>query len=88
MSTRVVHCKSGQPFDVYVGRPSPFGNPFKPGPDGTRAEVILLFEEWVRKQPELIARIKQELRGKVLGCWCRPKDLCHGRVLAAIADEP
>ena len=87
MPTRVVHCKSGEAFDVYVGRPSPFGNPFKPGHDGTRAEVILKFEEWVRSQPELVARIKQELRGRVLGCWCMPHQLCHGRVLAAIADE-
>jgi hypothetical protein len=85
--TSVVHCKSGLHYDVYVGRPSIWGNRFVVGIDGTRAEVILKFEEWVRSQPELVARIKEELRGRVLGCWCRPDQLCHGRVLAAIADE-
>jgi len=26
--TKVVHCKK-EPYDVYIGRPSKFGNPFK-----------------------------------------------------------
>jgi hypothetical protein len=35
-------------------------------------------------QPALIAALG-ELRGKVLGCWCKPA-LCHGDVLAEFAD--
>ncbi|MBA3285144.1 MAG: DUF4326 domain-containing protein, partial [Nitrosopumilus sp.] len=27
-----------------------------------------------------------ELRGKTLGCWCRP-DACHGDLLAELADN-
>ncbi|MDQ5843653.1 MAG: DUF4326 domain-containing protein [Thermoproteota archaeon] len=38
-NTRVVHCKV-EPFDVYIGRPSKWGNPFKIGKDGSREEVI------------------------------------------------
>jgi hypothetical protein len=83
--TSVVHCKRAA-YDVYIGRPSIWGNPFIIGRDGTRADVIRKYEEWIRKQPHLIERAKQELRGKVLGCWCAPA-ACHGDVLAMIADE-
>lgn len=85
MSDRVVHCRKRQ-FDVYIGRPSEYGNPFKEGEDGTRAEVIQMFEEWLMRQPELVEQVKRELKGKVLGCWCAPLP-CHGDVLARIANE-
>ena len=39
MRTRVVHCRRER-YDVYVGRPSPWGNPFVIGRDGTREEVV------------------------------------------------
>ena len=79
----VVHCKR-QPFDVYIGRPSFWGNPFIVGIDGTRAEVIAKYREWLEAQPALLARLP-ELKGKVLGCWCAPKE-CHGEVLAELAN--
>jgi len=83
--TLVVHMKRDK-FDVYIGRPSIYGNKFEIGKDGTREEVIAKYEAWVLGKPELIRLIKQELRGKVLGCWCKPK-ACHGDVLARIANE-
>jgi hypothetical protein len=61
MSKWVVHCKK-QRHDVYVGRPSPYGNPFKEGADGTRAEVIRLFEDWLLRQPELLEDVRTNLR--------------------------
>ncbi len=81
--TNVVHCKRNE-YDVYIGRPGPFGNPFKIGPDGTREEVVEKYAEWVLTQPELLATIKVELKDKVLGCWCAPK-LCHGDILVELA---
>lgn len=72
--------------DVYIGRPSVWGNPFIIGRDGTRTEVIRKYEEWLRAQPYLVARVKQELAGKVLGCWCAPA-ACHGDVLVRISEE-
>ena len=36
---KVVHCKKSM-YDVYIGRPSKWSNPFKIGEDGTREEVI------------------------------------------------
>jgi hypothetical protein len=85
--TSVVHCKR-ESFDVYIGRPGRWGNPFRIGPDGTRSEVLEKFEAWIRapERAELRAEVRRHLRGKVLGCWCAPK-ACHGDVLARIADE-
>lgn len=37
-------------------------------------------------QAPLVERAKRELRGKILGCWCKPLD-CHGDVLILVADE-
>jgi hypothetical protein len=81
--TRVVHCKKSS-YDVFIARPSKWGNPFVIGQDGSRAEVIEKYERWILSQPVLLSALP-ELRGKVLGCWCSPK-ACHGDVLARLAD--
>ena len=81
----VVHCKRDK-YDVYIGRPGPYGNPFEIGRDGNRKEVVEKYAEWVLTQPDLLAKIKVELKGKVLGCWCAPK-LCHGNILVEWANE-
>lgn len=84
MTTRVVHYKK-EPYDIYIGRPSKWGNPFVVGRDGTRAEVIELYREYLYSDgAHLIADI-HELKDKVLGCWCKP-EACHGDVLAELAD--
>jgi hypothetical protein len=89
--TIVVHCKKSA-YDVYIGRPSKWGNPFS-HKHGTQAqfvvptvqEAIKRYEEWVPQQPELMASLI-ELKGKVLGCWCKPGP-CHGDVLAKLANN-
>ena len=83
MLTKVVHCKR-ELYDVYIGRPSKWGNPFAIGKDGTRQEVIAKYETWVQAQPTLMTALP-ELRGKRLGCWCSPQS-CHGDVLARLAE--
>jgi hypothetical protein len=83
-NSRVVHCKR-KAYQVYIGRPGPWGNPFKIGPDGTRAQVIARYRAWLLSQPELVDRVRAELPGKVLGCWCAPHP-CHGDVLAEVAN--
>jgi hypothetical protein len=80
----VVHCKR-EPHDVYIGRPSKWGNPFQIGKDGSREEVIDKYIQWLIEQPQLMASLN-ELRGKVLGCWCSPQP-CHGDILAELANE-
>lgn len=81
----VVHCKRSA-FDVYVGRPSPYGNPFVIGRDGSRDEVIAKYRAWLMAKPELVAQAKRELKGKVLACWCAPL-ACHADVLVEIANS-
>jgi hypothetical protein len=80
----VVHCKLA-PYDVYIGRPSKWGNPFVLGKDGTREEVIQKYLNWVLGQPQLLAQLG-ELKGKTLGCWCHPK-ACHGHIIKALIGE-
>lgn len=81
----VVHWKRQQ-YDIYVGRPSAWGNVYHVGIDGTREEVIAKHRAWLLKQPILLARLP-ELRGKILGCWCAPKP-CHADILAELANAP
>lgn len=81
---RVVHCKR-DPHDVYIGRPSKWGNPFRIGVDGTREEVIAKYRAWVLENG-IDALARRELRGKVLGCWCAP-EACHGDVLVEWANR-
>lgn len=82
--TRVVHFKK-DPYDIYCGRPSKWGNPFTIGKDGTRKEVIEKYRQWIKNQPELLKSLP-ELKGKTLGCWCKPL-ACHCDVLAELANS-
>jgi len=76
--TEVVHCRR-ELFDVFIGRPSKWGNPYVVGRDGSRTQVIQKYRAWVVNQPQLMAALP-ELRDKILGCYCRPL-ACHGDVL-------
>lgn len=79
--------QSGVPADaVNIMRPSKWGNPFKIGVDGTRAEVIEKFREFVFADPELLEQVRTELAGKDLVCCCKPK-ACHGDILIEIANS-
>ena len=80
----VVHCKKSK-YDVYIGRPSKWGNPFEIGRDGTRVKVIQKYEDWIQTQPKLMEDLP-ELKNKALGCWCAPKP-CHGEVLRRLSGD-
>lgn len=93
--TKVVHCKK-ESYDIYIGRPSKFGNPFEIGIDGDREVVIKKFKEWLKSgnnfncknaTPEkriMIINSLGDLKNKTLGCWCAPKP-CHGDILVELA---
>lgn len=72
-------------YDVYIGRPSKWGNPFKIGDEYTREEAIQKHAEWIMTQDELLEDL-HELRGKVLGCYCKP-EICHGDILLKLANQ-
>ena len=71
---------------VYVGRPSDWGNPFKVGCDGTRAEVVKAFEGYAEAMLQRHPDWLTPLRGKDLVCWCAPK-ACHADVILRLANK-
>ena len=79
--TRVVHLRE-ELYDIYIGRPSKWGNPFVIGKDGTREEVIEKYRRWLQTRPSLLKDL-HEIKGKRLGCFCAPLP-CHGDVLVAL----
>lgn len=90
--TRVVHCEGDRTSHadwVYIGRPSPWGNPFNISANRTRAQVITDFDAWVHRSNDPKAQYIREnvhkLKGKTLACWCAPQ-ACHGDVLKQMAD--
>ena len=90
--TRVVHCKR-HPYNVYGARPGPFGNPFshKLGTHAryqvaTRDEAVERHAEWFLSNSDLIERVKREMTGKVIGCWCAPQR-CHCDIYARVCNE-
>lgn len=83
METKVVNLHK-EPYDIYIGRPSVWGNPYVIGRDGTREEVISKYQEYILSNKELMAQVSS-LSGQRLGCFCKPAP-CHGDVLAALAD--
>lgn len=73
------------PNDVYIGRPSKWGNPFVIGRDGDRHEVVGKYARYLLFERPDLMKAMPELRGKTLVCWCKP-ELCHGDVLAELAN--
>ena len=89
--TSVVHCKK-EKFDIYIGRPSIWGNPYthKSGTQAefvvsSREEAVAKYKEYILNNPQLLKELPK-LKGKVLGCWCKPQS-CHGDILAELANN-
>lgn len=88
--------------EVYVGRKSSavpgtllgadgrYGNPYVVGVHGTREEVIEKYRSMLYADTpfakSLRKNIKNNLRGKVLACWCAPLQ-CHAGVIAELANS-
>lgn len=73
----------------YPKESSVFANIFKVGKDGTRDEVIKKYEEYMREKLKGDDNLKKQLmvlKGKRLGCWCKPEG-CHGDVLVQLIKE-
>jgi hypothetical protein len=83
MKTIVVNIYK-ESYDVYCGRAGKgqdgyFGNPFVLKKGEPRGATLLKYKEYFYKRletdPEFKRRI-HELKGKRLGCFCKPND-CH-----------
>jgi hypothetical protein len=72
--------KKNAPLNVvYVGRGTPWGNPFVMGKDGGRDEVCDRFEREVLPTLDVTPLIGQDLL-----CWCAPLR-CHADALLRAA---
>ncbi len=81
MNPRVYNKRNNPPKDaVYVGRGSPWGNPFHIGKHGTREQVIERFRCETLPTLDVSA-----LKGKSLVCYCAPL-ACHADLLLAKAN--
>ena len=63
MSKWVVHCKN-EDFDVYIGRPSRFGNPFS-HKAGTKADY-------------LVSAVETAIATETKDPWSHEKEMCDG----------
>ncbi|MGQ0592725.1 MAG: DUF4326 domain-containing protein [Gammaproteobacteria bacterium] len=80
--TKAVNIDKGNKHDVYIGRGSPWGNPYGIGFDGDRGEVIRKFKyDFERGFLKFNKEDVLKLKGKTLGCHCKPA-ACHGDVIA------
>lgn len=89
---RVINKHHGEPYDIYIGRGSKWGNPFSHLPSqqalcvaSTREEAIEMYRMWIQTQPHLMESL-HELDGKTLGCFCDPLP-CHGHVLRELRQQ-
>lgn len=61
------------------------GQSFCNGRDGTREQVIEKYERYLLDNDGLLSCL-EELRGKVLVCFCKPNP-CHGDILAKLLEQ-
>ena len=94
--TKVVNIFHNEPFDIYIGRRGHgydgyFGNPYRIDLKSgyLRSKTIFMFRKYFRdrlkRDPEYKRRVL-ELRGKTLGCFCKPYP-CHGDIIAEWLDK-
>lgn len=84
---RVYNKHKGAPADaVYIGRGSQWGNPYLIGSGLGRDGACDLFAKMVLADPEYVARVKRELKGRNLVCFCKPLR-CHGDFLLLLANQ-
>lgn len=95
---RVVNAHKHKPTanDIYIGRGSPLGNPFKIGTHGTRQDVIRQYEDHLGERIaqgdmgvllmlEIIERAEREGKDTNLVCYCAPQ-ACHGDFIKAFIE--
>lgn len=88
----VVNKRVTNKYDIYVGRPTKWGNPFTHLKSDNLAkykvdtveEAVAKYKDWFLQQKFLINCLP-DLKGKILACWCAPNP-CHAYILAELAN--
>ena len=77
-----------EPYTVYIGRGSKWGNPYRIGKDGDRTDVICKYRANLKKRVlsgEITTEELLSLDGERLGCFCKPKS-CHGDIIVEMIE--
>jgi hypothetical protein len=100
VNTKIVHINK-QPYDIYIGRHpdliiGKWGNPYTHHAEkdtlakyivSTRKEAIEKYREYILfGEGKHLLNDLHELKGKTLGCWCKPKS-CHGDILVELVQK-
>lgn len=99
-TTRIVNILNDD-YDIYIGRgidpktkqPSKWGNPFshKTTPlaqkVASRKDSLIQYRNWITTgEGKALLNDLHELKGKTLGCFCKPKS-CHGDILIELIKQ-
>ena len=84
-----------QKYDVLITRPGKWGNPFSNKENSTakyktknRKESITSHREWILNgEGKYLLNDLYELKGKVLGCFCKENQSCHGDTLVELVNN-
>tara|TARA_Y100000591_G_scaffold225558_1_gene196679 strand:- start:348 stop:686 length:339 start_codon:yes stop_codon:yes gene_type:complete len=79
----VVFIKTDNGKERFPKKQSKWANPFKISPNGyTRDSSLEAYEKYIKNKikEDPITFNLDELKGKTLGCWCKPEK-CHGDIL-------
>lgn len=82
---------------VYIGRPSPLGNPFVMHGEHTRDQVCDQYQAWFDKKvaeedPAVMSELRrlyklaQQTGSLTIGCYCAPKR-CHGDTIKRFLEQ-
>lgn len=85
---KVWHLKDPEcPKDaVYIGRGSPYGNPYYVGVGMASRELAIKKYAELLKIESFAAHVRANLKGKDLACHCAPFP-CHGDLLLEFANK-
>jgi hypothetical protein len=92
---RVANKHHGEKDGIYIGRPSPLGNPFVLG-NYERSDSVARYEKWLRERiaagdTKVRAALNEIWREAKTGdvtllCFCSPL-ACHGDVIKRVVEE-
>ena len=85
---------------VKVDRSTKWGNPLRAGMwrDYTKKSAVRDFEKYINREPSVRTfenafgappskeKIREQLKGKNLACWCDLDEPCHAEILLEIAN--
>ena len=80
--TTVINIRNGDEYDILIGAPSIYANPFHISKSLSREACIKLFKKdfdiKIKKNKQFRQAV-MDLKGQRLGCYCKPLK-CHGDV--------